>query len=194
MQQQFVYLASQSPRRRELLTQIGVAFETLDVEVDETRLEAEQPQQYVERVALLKAKAGYEKLSGRTDRPVLGADTTVVLDEQCLGKPENTASAMHMLHSLSGRQHEVLSAVALITTDNTYTALSRSQVTFDDVSDAQIQAYCESGEPLGKAGAYAIQGRGAVFVRQLQGSYSGVMGLPVYETAQLLRQASEALT
>lgn len=186
MQQHFVYLASHSPRRRELLSQIHVAYETLTIEIDETRLADESPVAYVQRVALLKARAGVEQLPAGQHSPVLGADTTVVLDGECLGKPVDDADAARMLRRISGRQHEVLTAVTLISNKGEQSALSRSRVSFAELTEQQIQRYCASGEPLGKAGAYAIQGRAAAFICDLQGSYSGVMGLPLYETAQLL--------
>lgn len=181
-----LYLASRSPRRRQLLDQIGVAYETLDVEVDESWDGAEDPGRHVQRLALEKARAGQQRLGNTA--PVLAADTGVVLDGHLLGKAGDREEAMHMLQSLSGRSHEVYSAVALLQ-DGEQLRLSRSRVCFRPLEPEDCEAYCESGEPYGKAGGYAIQGRGAVFVSRLEGSYSGVMGLPLFETAVLLKAA-----
>ncbi len=182
-----VYLASTSPRRRELLNQIGVGFETLSVDVDETPLAAETPQDFVCRVALDKAREACQSLAGRRPLPVLGADTAVVLNGEIFGKPRDREHAMDMLTRLSGSQHEVLSAVALVD-GHERVLLSHSRVKFRVISAAERRAYWDSGEPLDKAGAYAIQGLGAVFVSRLEGSYSGVMGLPLFETSELLRE------
>lgn len=183
-----LYLASASPRRRELLTQIGVHFETLSVAVEECRHAGESPAGYVHRVALAKARAGAALLSATALRPVLGADTEVVIDDRVLGKPADRAQGIAMLERLSGRDHEVLTAVAVIAGPQVMTRLVRTQVSFRELSAAECAAYWQTGEPAGKAGGYAIQGRGALFVRALKGSYSGVMGLPLYETGELLRQ------
>lgn len=181
-------LASASPRRSQLLDQIGVAHRILPVDADETPHPHETPEGYVIRVAVEKARHGWER-SG-AERPVLGADTAVVLDDAILGKPRDEADALHMLHRLSGREHRVLSAVALCCPLNgVQTALSVSRVRFRPVTEDEIRAYWRTGEPLDKAGSYAIQGLGAVFVEYLEGSFSGVMGLPLFETAQLLRRA-----
>lgn len=182
-----LYLASASPRRRDLLTQIGVRFETLNVAVEECIQAGESPVDYVQRVALAKARAGVACRGGAT-AAVLGADTEVVIDATVLGKPADRAQGIAMLARLSGRDHEVLTAVALIAGARTATRLVRSQVSFRELSAAECAAYWDSGEPAGKAGGYAIQGRGALFVRHLTGSYSGVVGLPLYETGELLRQ------
>lgn len=183
----FLYLASQSPRRRELLQQIGVNFRLLEVNVDESREEGESAQDYVLRLAGEKAVAGWQSLSEGDRAPVLGADTVVVIDGEILGKPADPNEASDMLAKLSGRAHEVLSAVCL--TDGTpRSRLSRSRVTFRPISDFERAAYCASAEPLDKAGAYAIQGRAAVLVSNIHGSYSGVMGLPLFETAELLSE------
>jgi len=171
-------LASASPRRSELLNQIGVRFHQWVIEIDETPRERESAEDYVRRVALEKARAVQREL-GDDEVLVLGADTAVVVDETVLGKPADFAHAREMLRRLSGRAHRVFSAVALV---------SESAVWFRSLSDAEIDAYWQSGEPRDKAGAYAIQGLGAVFVERLEGSYSGVMGLPLYETAQLLNE------
>lgn len=182
-----LYLASASPRRRELLTQIGVTFDTLDVAVEERVHDGESPGEYVQRVALAKARAGVACL-GVATRPVLGADTEVVIDATVLGKPADRAQGIAMLARLSGREHEVLTAIALIAGAQVLTRLVRTRVSFRELSGAECAAYWQTGEPAGKAGGYAIQGRGALFVRSLTGSYSGVMGLPLYETGELLRQ------
>ncbi|HSS63489.1 MAG TPA: Maf family protein [Gammaproteobacteria bacterium] len=181
----FIYLASQSPRRRELLQQVGIRFRLLEVHVDESRRNDETARQHVLRLAAEKAVRGWGSLPAGDRAPVLGADTVVVIDGDILGKPAGPDEAGDMLARLSGRTHEVLSSVCI--TDGTpSTRLSRSLVTFREISDAERAAYCATSEPLDKAGAYAIQGRAAAFVSSLQGSYSGVMGLPLFETAELL--------
>jgi septum formation protein len=186
MSANFVFLASGSPRRRELLTQIGVQFQLLTVDVDESTRSGESPEAYVLRVSVLKAAAGLAVRPYRQAAPVLAADTAVVLDGRILAKPVDAEDGVRMLRELSGRTHEVLTAIALATARGMQSRLSRSQVTFRAVSGAEAQAYWNSGEPADKAGGYAIQGRAAVFVADLHGSYSGVMGLPLYETAALL--------
>lgn len=182
-----IYLASVSPRRRELLSQIGVRFELLTVNVPEVPLQAEEPEDFVQRVALEKARAGKQLISSDDVHPVLGADTAVVVDGRILGKPANKDDALAMLTSLSGRKHQVMSAVAMIA-EYEAVRINISQVTFASLSHEQINAYWNSGECQDKAGAYAIQGHAAMFIQELQGSYSGVMGLPLYETAGLLQQ------
>ncbi len=197
MLQQRVYLASRSPRRRELLKQIGISFEILllredlrrGVDVDETPLANEAPRDYVQRIARAKA-ANATLQTGRRmlpSYPVLTADTTVALDGRIFGKPADADEAADMLQALSGRQHQVLTAVAVAGGDDVRTALSESTVEFRELTEDEIRRYIATREPLDKAGAYAIQGRGALFVRNLNGSYSGVMGLPLFETAELLR-------
>jgi len=181
-----IYLASTSPRRRELLTQIGVRFEMLAVAVEECRGATETPEDYVRRVALAKAQAGWAVLGDRVPRPVLGADTEVVIDGEVLGKPRDRAHGVAMLARLSGRSHDVLSAVAVVAGQQSLTRLSRSTVTFRELTAQECLTYWETGEPAGKAGGYAIQGRGALFISALQGSYSGVMGLPLCETGEVL--------
>ncbi len=193
-----IYLASQSPRRAELLTQIGVAFEVLHLrndvargmDVDETPLPDELPEAYVQRICLDKARAAHAVLRYRQlpDAPVLAADTTVVLDGKILGKPASPADAVEMLGRLSGREHQVLTAVAVVQGDKIETALSRSEVSFVQLDEARIRRYLFSSEGRDKAGAYAIQGLGGAFVAQLSGSYSGVVGLPLCETVALLRK------
>ncbi|MDT0636218.1 Maf family protein [Spectribacter hydrogenoxidans] len=175
-------LASQSLRRSALLDQIGVAHAIIRIAVDEQPVAGEQPDDYVIRLALAKAEAGRRV---RPDLPVLGADTAVVIDSRILGKPTDRADALRMLDTLSGRVHEVYTGVALAGTASDH-VLSVSRVTLDTIDPARAEAYWASGEPVDKAGAYAIQGLGAVFVRHLAGSYSGVMGLPLAETAELL--------
>jgi len=185
----FVLLASGSPRRRELLKQIGVAFEVLSVTVDESVLPHEAAEAYVERLARLKAAAGWAARPATAVAPVLAADTTVVLGGRILGKPADAADGQRMLLELSGRSHAVLTAVALATPDGVRSSLSRSEVSFRPISAAEALEYWNTGEPKDKAGGYAVQGRAAVFIRHLHGSYSGVMGLPLYETAELLAQS-----
>lgn len=183
-------LASQSPRRRELLDQIGVSHRVVTVEVDESPLPGEVPAVHVERLARAKAMAG---VAAAGADPVLGADTVVVLDDDVLGKPTDREDALAMLARLSGRRHEVLTAVVLATSaDRVSCRLSVSHVTFRTLGSEEIVAYWASGEPADKAGAYAIQGRAGLFVTRLEGSYSGVMGLPLFETGELLHAAGLA--
>jgi septum formation protein len=192
----FVYLASQSPRRQALLDQIGVAYKVLlptDAEAAEA-LEAVLPQEsalrYVKRVTRLKVLAALEQiqLQSLVAAPVLCADTTVVVEGHILGKPANKSEATQMLSLLSGKTHQVLTAVAIGHNQDIHLALSRSHVKFASMTAADIQDYVASQEPMGKAGAYAIQGRASAFISHVSGSYSGIMGLPLYETTQLLKQ------
>jgi len=183
-----LYLASGSPRRRELLTQIGIPFTPLSVPIDETPLPGELAVAYVERLAQAKAVAGLSTLQAHAPLAVLGADTAVVLDGPILGKPENRDDALAMLAALSGREHQVLTAVAVADKQRCLSVCVASQVRFRQISAHEAQAYWASGEPLDKAGSYAIQGLGAVFVQHLEGSYSAVVGLPLNETAELLGQ------
>ena len=193
-----IYLASRSPRRRELLSQIGVRFQVLmfrdkpetDAELNEAVLEGEAPQVYVERVARAKAQAGWQRLEQRNlpRAAVLAADTTVAVDGRILGKPADRREAAAMLAALSGRRHEVLSAIALRYESQFECAVSVSEVEFKVLSPEDIRQYVATGECDDKAGAYAIQGRAAQFVANLRGSFSGVMGLPLYETAQMLER------
>jgi septum formation protein len=185
----FVYLASGSSRRRELLQQIGVLFRVVGIAVDEAVHPGDTPPAYVARLAAAKANAGWDRSRDANQVPVLAADTAVVLDGKILGKPAHRADAEQMLGQLSGRTHEVLTAVALRTAKGLQSRISRSEVTFRNIAAGEAQAYWETGEPGDKAGAYAIQGRAAIFVADLRGSYSGVMGLPLFETAELLRTA-----
>ena len=197
-QDRSIYLASRSPRRRELLTQIGVKFHLLlfrdipnaDPEINEDPLQGEQPSDYVLRVSCAKAEGGWKRMQQRTlpRSPVLSADTTVALDGRILGKPTDRHEAADMLAALSKRRHEVLTAVALKYDDQVEMAVSRTEVEFRALSDEEIRLYLATGEADDKAGAYAIQGRAGQFIVEIHGSYSGVMGLPLYETAQLIRR------
>lgn len=190
----FIYLASQSPRRRQLLEQLGVRHELLlpgpdeDAEGIEAVLPGEAPATYVQRVTQLKLDAALARLKrlGLPAAPVLCSDTTVALGRTIYGKPADAADARRMLGELAGRSHRVLTAVAVGTARRRAQALSTSRVTFAAMSRQQIAAYAASGEPMGKAGAYAVQGRAAAFISHISGSYSGIMGLPMHETAQLL--------
>lgn len=185
----FVYLASRSPRRVELLKQIGVRCEALPSDIDETQLIGESPEQYVIRLAQQKAETCYQLLSVvQRAHPVLAADTTVVLAGEVLGKPENDNDALIMLQKLSGSLHLVHTAVALAFDDTIEVVLSTSVVEMMALTTAQIQAYIASGEHHDKAGSYGIQGLAGTWIKRIDGSYSGVMGLPVYETATLLRK------
>ena len=187
-----LYLASQSPRRRELLDLIGQRYELVHVDVPELRGASETPEAYVNRVARDKARAGLAALHDASGAVVLGADTEVVLDGEVFGKPRDAADAAAMLGRLSGRTHRVLSAVWCVSAGLEEQRFSVTEVSFAALTPAQIDAYLASGEWRGKAGAYAIQGRAAAFVPRLAGSYSGVMGLPLYETAELLRAFGES--
>ena len=179
-----IYLASKSPRRRELLRQLGLGFECVDADVAEQAGPGESAADYARRIALAKARAGAQRAP--RGGVVLGADTDVVLDGRILGKPADRADALAMLASLSARRHEVYSAVAVVRDGEESVELCVTQVEFGTIAPAQAEAYWASGEPADKAGAYAIQGLGALFVKQIHGSYSGVVGLPLFETAALL--------
>ncbi|OGA01989.1 MAG: septum formation protein Maf [Betaproteobacteria bacterium RIFCSPLOWO2_02_FULL_62_17] len=191
-----IYLASRSARRRELLRQIGVGFEMLvlrensprGADIDETPHPGETADSYVQRVCLEKARCAWRRVEERKlpRMPVLAADTSVCIGEEILGKPEDARDAMRMLARLSGAEHRVLSAVAIISEGRLESAVNESLVRFCELSKTSIRGYVESGEAMGKAGGYAIQGRAAAFISSLRGSYSGVMGLPLFETAQLL--------
>ena len=192
-----IYLASQSPRRRELLKQIGIGFEMLllrsdprrKIDVDESPLGSEDPVDYVQRICRTKAEAACDALLARNLRPlpVLAADTTVTVDNKILGKPRDREDAVAMLQLLSGRQHKVLSAIAVAAGDRIETRLSTTTVTFATLSEERIHRYVLTNESHDKAGAYAIQGHAGAFVERIEGSYSGVMGLPLFETVELLR-------
>ncbi len=179
-----LFLASGSPRRSDILNALGLKFTAGGVDLDESRLPNEAPEEMVVRLALAKASA-----VERRGRVILGADTAVVLGEQVLGKPRSAQDALDMLLALSGRAHQVMTGVAVIGDNGAATALSRSEVRFRDIDPAEAADYWHSGEPQDKAGAYAIQGKGGVFVAGIRGSYSGVVGLPVFETAGLLAAA-----
>lgn len=186
MSKPLIFLASASPRRSALLRQIGIEHEVRPVSVDETRRLRESATAYVSRLAEAKSHALWERLGPAERRPVLGADTTVTLDGEVFGKPCDVMAARAMLARLSGRTHEVHTAVALVCTGSVQLRLSSSAVRFRRLTDAELDWYCASGEPVDKAGGYAIQGRAAVFVSHLAGSYSGVVGLPLCETWELL--------
>ncbi|MCV2218211.1 Maf family protein [Thauera sp. Sel9] len=192
-----IYLASKSPRRRDLLRQIGVQFDVLtfrggergeDPDVDESTLLGEGVERYVERLALTKAQAGVRRIQWRKllRHPVLAADTALELNGDIIGKPTDTADAQAILRRLSGRRHRVLTALAISDGERTRSKLSISTVKFRELTDLEIRHYIATGEPMDKAGAYGIQGKAAVFIEEIHGSYSGIMGLPLFETAQLL--------
>lgn len=181
-----IYLASGSPRRSALLDQIGVAHRVQPVDVDETARSGEAPEQYVRRLAVLKAETLWQKLPALQRQPVLGADTAVVLDDQILGKPSDETDCVRMLSLLSARTHHVFTAVALRASDGCQSRVNVSEVTFRKLADEEIRRYWRSGEPADKAGAYAVQGRAALFIERIAGSYSGIMGLPLFETGELL--------
>lgn len=184
-----IALASASPRRRELLTQLGVQFELVSADIDETPLPDEQPSVYVQRLAQQKARAGLQRLQG--NKPVLGADTIVVCDGAILGKPVDFAHFSQMLQRLSGRSHQVMTAVALLDATKQLSALVCTDVWFRPLTAADIHDYWHSGEPQDKAGGYGIQGLGGKFIPRINGSYSAVVGLPLFETEQLLQQWQE---
>jgi len=196
----FIYLASQSPRRAQLLEQLGIAHRLLlaapheDAEALEAVCPGESPTAYVQRVTALKLDAAVARLErmGLPEAPVLCADTTVALGRSIFGKPGDARDAARMLALLSGRTHRVMTAIALQVGRRRHAALNVSHVRFAAVSKARIAAYVATGEPVGKAGAYAIQGRAAAFIEHISGSHSGIMGLPMFETAELLRRAGFA--
>jgi len=186
-----ILLASASPRRRELLAQIAVEHEVVRVDVPEVALPGEAPEVFALRLALAKARAGREAM-GSDQRPVLGADTVVVAGGSILGKPRDRAHFEEMMALLRGHTHQVMTAIAMVDAEREEASrLSVSNVTFRAISAEELAAYWESGEPQDKAGGYAIQGRAAIFIERIEGSYSGVMGLPLYETAELLRTPNE---
>ncbi len=186
-----IYLASQSPRRRELLDQIGIPFELLSADIDETPLDNEAAGDYVKRLAIEKATAG--QLTAMTNKPVLGADTIVVLDNQLLGKPHNKEHAISMLLALAGRQHQVITAVALVQGDVVVSEVVTTTVTFRLISEQEALNYWDSEEPKDKAGGYGIQGLGAQFVEKIDGCYFAVVGLPLMKTQQLLSKLSSLI-
>jgi septum formation protein len=178
-----LYLASKSPRRKYLLQQLGVEFEVIETSIDETPMPGEAPEEYVRRIAVEKAKAG--KQLAPADASVLAADTEVILDGRILGKPAGLDTAVSMLRSLAGRDHEVYTVVVLLRPD-TKVVFNKNRVWFRDMSREECEDYCRTCRPLDKAGAYGIQDKGAGFIRRLEGSFSGVMGLPLTETRRLL--------
>jgi septum formation protein len=184
VQDKQIYLASASPRRQQLLQQIGISFEVLPADIDESPIVGESARQFVQGLALAKARHVKEQVGPAAS--VLGADTIVVIDGQILGKPDGREDAFSMWERLSDTTHTVMTAVALVSARSEQLILNCNQVTFRAISKQEMQCYWDSGEPEGKAGAYAIQGLGAIFVRHLSGSFSGVMGLPLFETSQLL--------
>jgi septum formation protein len=198
-----LYLASKSPRRQALLAQLGLEFETLRLreaagrprDVVEEAQDAEPPLHYVERIARTKAQVGWQRMQNRklAERPVVGADTEVILDGDIFGKPRDADDAIRMLKRLSGRTHQVLTAVAVRHRDTTEVDVSVSRVTLRRLAAAEIERYTATGEPLDKAGGYAVQGRAAAFVSRIEGSYSGVVGLPLCETATLLARLGVAV-
>ena len=193
-----IYLASRSPRRRELLAQVGIQFDTIvfrdaprkDSEIDETPHVGEAPIDYVQRVARAKAEHGWRIVGGRRllSQPVLAADTTLEFDGKIIGKPVNAADARAILQRLSGQTHRVLTAVAVAFEGRLESELSISEVSFGLIEEDEIRSYVATGEPIDKAGAYGIQGHAGMYVERLAGSYTGVMGLPLYETTQLLKR------
>ena len=182
-----IYLASKSPQRHTLLKQISIDFELINIDIDESVNKNEMPSDYVRRIATEKAKAGKEL--SKNNLPVLAADTAIILDNTVLGKAESKIDAIHMLNKLSGRTHDVLSAVTVIGKKK-ITKVNTSKITFKKLSKDDISFYCSTGEPINRAGGYAIQGKGAILIKKLEGSYSGVMGLPLEETNQLLSNYS----
>jgi septum formation protein len=180
-----LFLASQSPRRRELLEQIGVRFSVVDVDVPEIKQTNESPADYVQRLAQSKAQAGWEL---NKTHPTLGADTIVVLQDKVLEKPDSEAHAAEILQLLSGQTHQVITAVAIVNAEKTRVIVNVTDVSFRQISQPEIEDYWQSGEPRDKAGAYGIQGLGGIFVKAIRGSYSSVVGLPLYETASLLKE------
>lgn len=183
-----ILLASASPRRSALLTQIGVPHGIQPVDIDESPRPGESPAEYVYRLARTKAQTLWERLPAHERKPVLGADTTVALGGDILGKPSSSTELLQMLRRLSGRTHQVYTGVALCSEHGTQLRLSVSDVTFRALSDIEIVAYWETGEPADKAGGYAVQGKAALFIERISGSYSGIVGLPLFETAQLLAE------
>lgn len=187
-----IYLASSSPRRSELLGQIGVSFDRVKADIEEKPEMGESAQDYVLRLALQKAQAGFKNSS--KDRPVLGADTIIVVDQRILEKPRDKRHAQEMLQLLSGRVHQVFTAVALVQGDDTKSTLVKTEVSFKKLSVQEISDYWRTGEPIDKAAGYAIQGVAGKFINNISGSYSGVVGLPLFETAELIREFMEEMS
>ena len=190
-----IYLASRSPRRAELLKQMGVLFSVVPADIDETPHAMERSDAYVKRLAIEKAQAGYALVLQKAwfEMPVLAADTTVSIDGEILGKPQDDEDAYRMLSLMSGRWHEVHTGIAVAHAGHVAMEISSTMVQMDDLSDAVLRAYIATGEPKDKAGAYGIQGIAGSLIKRIEGSYSGVMGLPVYETTKLLKQAGITL-
>ena len=190
-----IYLASASPRRRELLAQLAIPVERISADIDETPYSGEDARDYTERLARSKAEAGWAAVlrQGLPPRLLLAADTTVALDGEIFGKPDDAADAERMLRALSGRSHQVMTGVAVCNKGEIITCCSVTEVRFRSLSDEDVAVYLTSGEPFDKAGAYGIQGRAALFVEYIAGSFSGVVGLPLYETGQLLAQSGYRL-
>lgn len=186
-----IYLASRSPRRRELLSQLNIQFEIVDGEIDESQLAGENAEQYVQRLAQAKAQQGWK--NSPKDKPVLGSDTIVVYQDRLLGKPTNQQDAVNTLTLLSGQQHQVITSVAICWQDRVETITVSSDVEFAPISESQAIEYWQTGEPQDKAGSYAIQGIGGQFVKRIQGSYSAIVGLPLYETKQLVEKVLQRL-
>jgi len=182
-----IYLASRSPRRQELLQQIHIGYRLLDIDIPEVPNKTEPADIFVQRMALAKARAGLNQLQNNDPLPVLGADTIVVVDGEIMGKPIDKKHAIGMLQRLSNREHDVFSSVALINHEQKIVKLNKNKVTFRALSDEDIETYWTSGECQDKAGAYGIQGKAAAFIKNLSGSYSGVMGLPLFETSEVLQ-------
>lgn len=188
MKFQPIYLASQSPRRHQLLTMIGCPFTPISFEIDESMQGIEEPAAFAERLAVAKSRQGWQHPQRLLNQPVLGADTIVVHQGRVFGKPRNQQEGLAMLQALSGETHTVITAMALCQDDKLLTAQSHSQVTFTEMSSADCLEYWQTGECLDKAGAYALQGLGSLYIRELCGSYSGVMGLPLFEFRQLVQR------
>ena len=186
-----IYLASRSPRRRELLQQMAVDFAVIAPDIDESVQAGETPERYVRRIAEEKARAGQTLLKDGLTRPVLAADTAVIVNDRIFGKPVDDADARRMLKQLSGNTHRVMTAVSLAGSEDLHHAISVSEVRFAVLSETDIDWYVSTGEGSDKAGSYAVQGLGAIFIEQIKGSYSGIMGLPIRETAQLLKMDSQ---
>jgi septum formation protein len=186
-----IYLASRSPRRRELLLQMGVDFSVINPDVDESVFDNELPLDYVSRIARLKAEAGRKLLLSADRKPVLAADTAVVIDKTILGKPQNDLQAASMLKMLSGKTHQVMTAIALTRSDQLLTAVSVNDVRFAELNEKEIHWYINTKEGVDKAGGYAVQGLAALFIERIEGSYSGIMGLPIRETGQLLSKMDD---
>lgn len=179
-----IYLASKSPRRQELLQQIGIDFELVAVEIDESPLPGESAESYVKRMAIEKSSHAWQD---HMNKPLLSADTTVVVEGNILGKPTDEADFKNMMKQLSGQTHKVMTAIAVTLDGKTDSKTSISEVSFRHLTEMEIHRYWQSGEPHDKAGGYAVQGLGAIFIEQISGSYSGIMGLPLFETAELLQ-------